>query len=65
LFKTLKKNLFKNNSLVFKGSSAPEILLSIIEIFGNNFEAGDLGPRFNCFLLYKKIYYFLNYIFYF
>ena len=27
------------------GSSAPEILLSIIEIFGNNFEAGDLGPN--------------------
>ena len=27
------------------GSSAPEILLSIIEIFGNKFEAGDLGPN--------------------
>jgi solute carrier family 8 (sodium/calcium exchanger) len=27
------------------GSSAPEILLSIIEIFGNHFEAGDLGPN--------------------
>ena len=27
------------------GSSAPEILLSIIEIFGNGFEAGDLGPN--------------------
>ena len=27
------------------GSSAPEILLGIIEIFGNNFEAGDLGPN--------------------
>ncbi|BHF73362.1 Sodium/calcium exchanger 3 [Sparganum proliferum] len=26
------------------GSSAPEILLSIIEICGKNFEAGDLGP---------------------
>ncbi|KAH7693746.1 sodium-calcium exchanger 1, partial [Aphelenchoides avenae] len=25
-------------------SSAPEILLSVIEICGNNFEAGDLGP---------------------
>ncbi|KJH50619.1 hypothetical protein DICVIV_03211 [Dictyocaulus viviparus] len=24
------------------GSSAPEILLSVIEIFGNNFEAGEL-----------------------
>jgi solute carrier family 8 (sodium/calcium exchanger) len=27
------------------GSSAPEILLSIIEILGNGFEAGDLGPN--------------------
>jgi len=27
------------------GSSAPEILLSVIEIFGNKFEAGDLGPN--------------------
>jgi solute carrier family 8 (sodium/calcium exchanger) len=27
------------------GSSAPEILLSVIEIFGNGFEAGDLGPN--------------------
>jgi hypothetical protein len=26
------------------GSSAPEILLSIIEIVGNNFESGELGP---------------------
>ena len=26
------------------GSSAPEILLSCIEIVGNNFEAGELGP---------------------
>jgi len=26
------------------GSSAPEILLSIIEIMGNRFESGDLGP---------------------
>lgn len=26
------------------GSSAPEILLSIIEIIGKNFESGDLGP---------------------
>lgn len=26
------------------GSSSPEILLSIIEIVGNNFLAGDLGP---------------------
>ncbi len=27
------------------GSSTPEILLSIIEICGNRFEAGDLGPN--------------------
>ena len=27
------------------GSSAPEILLSIIEIFGSGFKAGDLGPN--------------------
>lgn len=27
------------------GSSAPEILLSIIEIFGQGFEAGELGPN--------------------
>ncbi|VDK60309.1 unnamed protein product [Cylicostephanus goldi] len=40
------------------GSSAPEILLSVIEIFGNNFEAGDLGPStivgsaaFNLFII--------------
>jgi solute carrier family 8 (sodium/calcium exchanger) len=26
------------------GSSAPEILLSVIEIMGKNFEAGELGP---------------------
>uniref|UniRef100_A0A0N4ZP61 Sodium/calcium exchanger 1 n=1 Tax=Parastrongyloides trichosuri TaxID=131310 RepID=A0A0N4ZP61_PARTI len=33
-----------NLTLMALGSSAPEILLSVIEIFGNNFEAGDLGP---------------------
>jgi solute carrier family 8 (sodium/calcium exchanger) len=27
------------------GSSAPEILLSIIEVCGNNFQAGELGPN--------------------
>ena len=26
------------------GSSMPEIFLNIIEIVGNNFEAGQLGP---------------------
>jgi solute carrier family 8 (sodium/calcium exchanger) len=26
------------------GSSAPEILLSCIEMFSHNFYAGDLGP---------------------
>jgi solute carrier family 8 (sodium/calcium exchanger) len=34
-----------NLTLMALGSSAPEILLSIIEIFGNKFEAGDLGPN--------------------
>lgn len=33
-----------NLTLMALGSSAPEILLSIIEIVGNNFESGALGP---------------------
>ncbi len=33
-----------NLSLMALGSSAPEILLSVIEIVGNDFKAGDLGP---------------------
>ena len=33
-----------NLTLMALGSSAPEILLSVIEVVGNNFEAGDLGP---------------------
>lgn len=33
-----------NLTLMALGTSAPEILLSIIEIFGNKFHAGDLGP---------------------
>ena len=33
-----------NLTLMALGSSAPEILLSVIEIIGNNFEAGELGP---------------------
>ncbi|CAG2169985.1 unnamed protein product [Oppiella nova] len=33
-----------NLTLMALGSSAPEILLSVIEICGNNFNAGDLGP---------------------
>ncbi|XP_067680572.1 sodium/calcium exchanger 3-like isoform X1 [Haliotis asinina] len=33
-----------NLTLMALGSSAPEILLSIIEICGNQFKAGDLGP---------------------
>ena len=33
-----------NLTLMALGSSAPEILLSIIEIVGNDFKAGDLGP---------------------
>jgi solute carrier family 8 (sodium/calcium exchanger) len=33
-----------NLTLMALGSSAPEILLSVIEIVGNNFMAGELGP---------------------
>lgn len=33
-----------NLTLMALGSSAPEILLSVFEIVGNNFRAGDLGP---------------------
>ena len=33
-----------NLTLMALGSSAPEILLSVIEIIGNKFEAGALGP---------------------
>uniref|UniRef100_A0A8D0GKG5 Sodium/calcium exchanger membrane region domain-containing protein n=1 Tax=Sphenodon punctatus TaxID=8508 RepID=A0A8D0GKG5_SPHPU len=33
-----------NLTLMALGSSAPEILLSIIEIVGHGFEAGDMGP---------------------
>jgi len=33
-----------NLTLMALGSSAPEILLNVIEILGNSFYAGDLGP---------------------
>jgi len=33
-----------NLTLMGLGSSAPEILLSVIEILGNKFESGELGP---------------------
>ncbi|XP_074986492.1 sodium/calcium exchanger 1-like isoform X4 [Caretta caretta] len=33
-----------NLTLMALGSSAPEIMLSIIEIVGHNFQAGDMGP---------------------
>ena len=33
-----------NLTLMALGSSAPEILLSVIGVVGNNFEAGELGP---------------------
>lgn len=33
-----------NLTLMALGTSAPEILLSIIEIFSKNFQAGELGP---------------------
>ena len=48
-----------NLTLMALGSSAPEILLSIIEIVGNEFEAGELGPAtivgsaaFNMFVIF-------------
>lgn len=41
-----------NLTLMALGSSAPEILLSIIEIYAKNFEPGDLGkllaPKYIC-----------------
>lgn len=47
-----------NLTLMALGSSAPEILLSVIEICGNKFRAGDLGPStivgsaaFNLFII--------------
>nr|XP_060614399.1 sodium/calcium exchanger 1-like [Anolis sagrei ordinatus] len=47
-----------NLTLMALGSSAPEILLSIIEIVGHNFNAGDMGPStivgsaaFNMFII--------------
>jgi solute carrier family 8 (sodium/calcium exchanger) len=33
-----------NLTLMALGSSSPEILLSIIEVIGNRFESGELGP---------------------
>jgi len=33
-----------NLTLMALGSSAPEIMLSVIEVIGNGFNAGDLGP---------------------
>ena len=47
-----------NLTLMALGSSAPEILLSVIEIIGRNFNAGELGPStivgsaaFNLFII--------------
>ncbi|XP_016124945.1 solute carrier family 8 member 4b [Sinocyclocheilus grahami] len=47
-----------NLTLMALGSSAPEILLSVIEVCGHNFEAGALGPStivgsaaFNMFMI--------------
>ena len=47
-----------NLTLMALGSSAPEILLSVIEIIGRGFEAGELGPStivgsaaFNLFMI--------------
>ena len=47
-----------NLSLMALGSSAPEILLSVVEIWAKGFRAGDLGPgtivgsaAFNLFMI--------------
>jgi len=47
-----------NLTLMALGSSAPEILLSVVEIWAKNFKAGDLGPgtivgsaAFNLFMI--------------
>jgi len=47
-----------NLTLMALGSSAPEIMLSVIEIFAKDFQAGDLGPgtivgsaAFNLFMI--------------
>merc|ERR1711972_881990 len=47
-----------NLSLMALGSPAPEILLSVVEIWAKGFEAGDLGPgtivgsaAFNLFMI--------------
>nr|KAG5703830.1 hypothetical protein BaRGS_031464 [Batillaria attramentaria] len=37
-------NTVANLSLMALGTSAPEILLSVIEVLGKGFKAGDLGP---------------------
>ena len=37
-------NTVANLTLLALGTSAPEIMLSVIETVGNNFYAGDLGP---------------------
>ncbi|XP_055077256.1 sodium/calcium exchanger 1-like isoform X3 [Periophthalmus magnuspinnatus] len=34
-----------NLTLMALGSSAPEILLSVVEVCGHNFQAGELGPN--------------------
>jgi solute carrier family 8 (sodium/calcium exchanger) len=44
LEKQLWNNTVANLTLMALGSSCPEILLAIIEIVGNNFKAGELGP---------------------
>uniref|UniRef100_F6YY65 Calx-beta domain-containing protein n=1 Tax=Ciona intestinalis TaxID=7719 RepID=F6YY65_CIOIN len=47
-FETVKVRVWNdtvaNLTLMALGSSAPEILLSVIEIVGNKFHAGELGP---------------------
>lgn len=60
-----------NLTLMALGSSAPEILLSIIEIMAKNFQAGDLGPgtivgsaAYNLFVIIGKavVFFLLHFI---
>ncbi len=59
-----------NLTLMALGSSAPEIMLSVIEIWAKDFKAGDLGPgEYNHFKLtstrmaFKRNVFFASHIF--
>ena len=44
LYIIISKSKKANLTLMALGSSAPEIILNVIEIIGSGFIAGDLGP---------------------